>query len=231
METCFFAQKLASGKLSIRCKIFYNSKYSNPISLKILLEKEEYWKKGKVYGCKNAKVYNEQINQVDRDLKVIYNRLVSLEEAITSEKIKSIYTNKKLPEKTTLGFVKDFTEKKLNEGWEHDTNRKFRRYYKDFENFLTKRKIKNKILSEFTVKNAIDYFEFLRKIPNSEKISKNKVFYVKSAFDYAKSKELIKNNPLNNLSIKVRLPTPKIVFLFQDERERLEQKNFTGKLE
>ncbi|WP_051203435.1 site-specific integrase [Hugenholtzia roseola] len=222
MNICFYRRKV-NDKHYIYCKILYNSVYCLPFSVGIKLESPKQWQKGRFVG-KFAQQYNDRITLIKSDLLQIYNRLVSLKEDITAQKIKDLYQNGEKPPISVLELYKGFIQKKLDDKTLADTTlQKYRLHLQEFEMFCNENHCMALQASNFGMQEVQSYFVFLSKKGNSLVTIRKKIGSLQKAFEEAELSELIPKSKIKAFRIKVRSQRKAIIFLTAKELSKLEQ--------
>jgi integrase len=228
LDLHFFIQKLASGRHSIRARITINGK-KETISTGVVLENSKQWRNPVIVGHKQAKQYNDSLTIVKSNLIECFNRLESLGENTTAHLVKSIYMNKtKLP-LTVLDSVKKYVEKKAKEGWEDSAVNKHRVACRNFESFLKDNNLLKLAANDFKKHHALDFFAYCKNQlneQNGERTARRKVAVIKASLAVSLDEEEIQKNTIYNLSLKVKVESKPIAFLYPVEIRRLENHVF-----
>ncbi len=226
----FLVRKLRTNRYSVSCKISIGADKGTPFATGIILDKKENWHNPRGYATtilgEGAKAKNECLAQIKQDIELIYNRLVSLKKPVTSSILETVYLGQEVPSISILKLYEDYTNEQLKKERKPNTKSGYKRYYKDFESFCNEKKLLFYPACEFTKLQAKEYFEYLKLIPNSDKIAWRKVRSVKMALEQAMEFEIIEKSKLSKLSIKIRNEKKPLVFLFSDEVARIENKVF-----
>ncbi|WP_291728819.1 site-specific integrase [Bernardetia sp.] len=231
MKVGFLIRKTRTNKYSVCCRVSFKNDKGVPFSVEgVEIERKEDWKneRGKslqILG-KGAKKKMRILNELELDLFEIFERQKALNYPVTSSIITNLYLGNTKPALTALSVLREWTDEQKKRVKAKNTKRNYERSYLDFERFCKKNQISSLPAEKFTKFYAKKYFNFLKDIPNTEKIAWRKVRNVKNAINEAADDEIIQETKLFNLNFDVKTKIKPFVFLLQDELERIENKDF-----
>jgi integrase/recombinase XerD len=231
MKVGFLIRKLRTGKYSVCARVSLKNDKGVHFSVEgVTLDKKEHWinQRGQplqILG-KDAKKKMLILNELELDLMEIFERQKALDAPITSAIITDLYLGNSKPALTALNVFRAFIDQQHKRKIGKEAKAKYERSFLDFESFCEKAKIKNLPAEQFSKALAKDYNNFLIEIPNSEPTAWRKVRTLKKAINEAADNEVIRETKISNLIIDVYNEKKAIVFLLQDELERIEKKVF-----
>lgn len=236
LHLSFFAQKLSSGKFSIRIRITIKGERQNIVT-GIVLDEQRQWQNPVIKYHKSAKQFNTRLNQIQNRLFECFNRLESLGQEPTVFTLKDTFKGNSKPPLTLLQVYKDFVGIKELESISRNTLDKYKVIAKDLERFLIQNNLKHLAARDVKKHHLYDFYSYCKLTPtsgepNSGLVAKRKTNCIKTSLQVAFDRERIETYNLgSNLDIKESRKTEEIIFLTPEEVERLRNKRFIERLQ
>lgn len=225
--------KAKNGKAPIYCRITVNGKRSE-VSLKKYIEAMKWISAaGIVKGnTEEARVINNQIDQLKIEINKQFNRLIADGKTVTSEILKKALSSEEQEENKEMTLLElykyhnDQMKDLIGNDVVKATHTKYLTSYSKLENFITKRlRLKDTPLSELNYKFISDFEHYLK---SDEKIGHNTTMkYIrnlKKVMNMAVSNEWILRNPFDKF--KCAAHRVKREILTPNELQTLSEKSF-----